>query len=763
MDTLDISEGYKIAVTTGLWSTIESFVGQNIPIHNILQHFFSSSDLKTASTKLKKQSGPATGILASFDISSDTLQELITDPTKTLEEKDLSQNFRAYANAIQDNDTAYKEKLFNYAAGSVKYLKLCDLQLEDVMNDKAEASAAILKDFLKSFMDQDTEIPWLTPDQIKLRTQILEQQMSSNLKIDCPEGAKVVMNKVLSELLGGLKIIERQLNPRLTVQGKPKALPAGFLKAVREGDSSISGADGGKPKALPSGFLKAVRSGDSSISGAEGGGRGKNKTKRKTKRRKTKRRKTKRRSNKKRKDRKRKRTSKENRSKLIKNMRGGGILRWFQIFFISLAVIIIVGLCIADITGTSLISLIAATKATVGVAGQSAHIAVHTAAGHSAIAATKATAISASQASSAAIDVGAGHILNTVAIAAAVASFGEVLFKQIDKKQRRINDMVAEREQILGAERRVADIERPLRERDIKVAVLNETVQKLRMELNTLKTGAPIEIKPAEDFICPISQYIMEDPVTIGPKGSRQTYDKLYIELHFASGKQTDPLTNQELNETEMQLVPNDTLKTRIDVFKQKSKGTLLNAISQRDVGNIKESEELLKAVITMGIDEDSEEAQKILDEISGLQLQLEPAPAPALEEEEEDIRTKVRHERMGMSSRVAADRTGSRVPLRPQPPDPWSKESLKAKGFGASVARLKDKKDKTPQEQITYDVIIERITKTEGGRRATKLDEELREEERSKRISERQQLLTPGSDRLGSETHGRPDNVFER
>ena len=443
-------------------------------------------------------------------------------------------------------------------------------------------------------------------------------------------------------------------------------------------------------------------------------------------------------------------------------------MRWFQIFFISLAVIIIVGLCIADITGTSLISLIAATKATVGVAGQSAHIAVHTAAvhtaaGHSTIALTKATANAAQLASSAASDVAAGHILNTVAIAAAVASFGEELFQQIDKKQREINEMVAEREQILRDMARVADIERPLRKRDIKVAVLNETVQKLRMELNTLKTGAPIEIKPAEDFICPISQYIMEDPVTIGPKGSRQTYDKLYIEQHFASGKQTDPVTNQELNETEMQLVPNDTLKTRIDVFKQKSKGTLLNAISQRDVGNIKESEELLKAVITMGIDEDSEEAQKILDEISGLQLQLEPAPAPALEEEEEDIRTKVRHERMGMSSRVAADRTGSRVPLRPQPPDPWSKESLKAKGFGASVARLKDKKDKTPQEQITYDVIIERITKTEGGRRATKLDEELREEERSKRISERQQLLTPGSDRLGSETHGRPDNVFER
>jgi len=233
--------------------------------------------------------------------------------------------------------------------------------------------------------------------------------------------------------------------------------------------------------------------------------------------------------------------------------------------------------------------------------------------------------------------------------------------------------------------------------------------------------------------------------------------------LHFASGKTTDPVTNQELNETEMQLVPNDTLKTRIDVFKQKSKGTLLNAISQRDVGNIKESEELLKAVITMGIDEDSEEAQKILDEISGLQLQLEPAPAPALEEEEEEIRTKVRHERMGMSSRVAADRTGSRVPLRPQPPDPWSKESLKAKGFGASSVRLKDKKDKTPQEQVSYDVIIGKITKTEGGRRATEIERKLREEERSKRMSERQQLLTPGSDRLGSETHGRPDNQSER
>jgi hypothetical protein len=498
---------------------------------------------------------------------------------------------------------------------------------------------------------------------------------------------------------------------------------------------------------LESGLFEFV---ETIVMGQGGGGKKRKSRKRKSRKRK---------SRKKNKTRKKKKRSKKRSKGKFRDQRGGGMWRWFQIFFISLVVIVIIGLCIADVTGTSLASLLTAVKATTVAASQSAHIAAHTAAystaaGHSTIASAVATANAAQLASSAASGVAAGHILNTVAIAAAVASFGEVLFKQIDKKQRRINVMVAEREQILGAERRVADIERPLRERDIKVAKLEETVQKLRMELNTLKTGAPIEIKPAEDFICPISQYIMEDPVTIGPEGSRQTYDKLYIEQHFASGKKTDPLTNQELKKTEMQLVPNDTLKTRIDVFKQKSKGTLLNAISQRDVGNIKESEELLKAVITMGIDEDSEEAQKILDEISGLQLQLEPAPAPALEEEEEEIRTKVRHERMGMSSRVAADRTGSRVPLRPQPPDPWSKESLKAKGFGASATRLKDKKDKTPQEQITYDVIIGRITKIEAVRRAAKLDEELllldREEERSKRMSERQQLLTPGSDGSG-------------
>jgi len=98
-----------------------------------------------------------------------------------------------------------------------------------------------------------------------------------------------------------------------------------------------------------------------------------------------------------------------------------------------------------------------------------------------------------------------------------------------------------------------------------------------------------------------------------------------------------------------------------------------------------------------------------------------------------------------------------------PTPENPWSKESLKAKGFGASSVRLKDKKDKTPQEQVSYDVIIGKITKTEGGRRATEIERKLREEERSKRMSERQQLLTPGSDRLGSETHGRPDNQTKR
>jgi hypothetical protein len=77
---------------------------------------------------------------------------------------------------------------------------------------------------------------------------------------------------------------------------------------------------------------------------------------------------------------------------------------------------------------------------------------------------------------------------------------------------------------------------------------------------------------------------------------------------------------------------------------------------------------------------------------------------------------------------------------------DPWSKESLEAKGFGASSAHLKDKKDKTPQEQITYDVIIGRITKIEGNRQMVKLDRKLKEQ----RTLERQQLLTPGSDGSG-------------
>jgi len=246
---------------------------------------------------------------------------------------------------------------------------------------------------------------------------------------------------------------------------------------------------------LESGLFEVV---ETIVMGQGGGGKKRKSRKRKSRKRK---------SRKKNKTRKKKKRSKKRSKGKFRDQRGGGMWRWFQIFFISLVVIVIIGLCIADVTGTSLASLLTAVKATTVAASQSAHIAahtaaVHTAAGHSTIASAVATANAAQLASSAASGVAsgvaAGHILNTVAIAAAVASFGEVLFKQIDKKQRRINVMVA------AAAAGVADIQRPLRERDIKLVGLNEKVQKQRMELNKLKTGAPIEIKNAEDLICTI-------------------------------------------------------------------------------------------------------------------------------------------------------------------------------------------------------------------------------------------------------------------
>ena len=62
-----------------------------------------------------------------------------------------------------------------------------------------------------------------------------------------------------------------------------------------------------------------------------------------------------------------------------------------------------------------------------------------------------------------------------------------------------------------------------------------------------------------ENFLCPITQAVMEDPV-IGSDGI--TYERTAIEAWFASGKQISPMTRQPM--TSRSLVPNYALKAMI-------------------------------------------------------------------------------------------------------------------------------------------------------------------------------------------------------
>jgi Mg-chelatase subunit ChlD len=62
-----------------------------------------------------------------------------------------------------------------------------------------------------------------------------------------------------------------------------------------------------------------------------------------------------------------------------------------------------------------------------------------------------------------------------------------------------------------------------------------------------------------ENFLCPITQSVMEDPV-IGSDGI--TYERTAIEAWFASGKQISPMTRQPM--TSRSLVPNYALKAMI-------------------------------------------------------------------------------------------------------------------------------------------------------------------------------------------------------
>ena len=74
-----------------------------------------------------------------------------------------------------------------------------------------------------------------------------------------------------------------------------------------------------------------------------------------------------------------------------------------------------------------------------------------------------------------------------------------------------------------------------------------------------------------EDFICPISQILMEDPV-IADDGF--TYERKAIAKWF-NIKKTSPMTNEPIGDE--RLVPNRTIKSQIIKFKEENKLIIIN------------------------------------------------------------------------------------------------------------------------------------------------------------------------------------------
>eukprot|EP00913_Durusdinium_trenchii_P036076 g33757.t1 len=65
-----------------------------------------------------------------------------------------------------------------------------------------------------------------------------------------------------------------------------------------------------------------------------------------------------------------------------------------------------------------------------------------------------------------------------------------------------------------------------------------------------------------QQFLCPISMDIMQDPVVVG--GSGNTYDRKSIEKHFQHCHR-DPLNNMELRRPQdRRLIPNNQLRSQI-------------------------------------------------------------------------------------------------------------------------------------------------------------------------------------------------------
>jgi hypothetical protein len=93
------------------------------------------------------------------------------------------------------------------------------------------------------------------------------------------------------------------------------------------------------------------------------------------------------------------------------------------------------------------------------------------------------------------------------------------------------------------------------------IGLLNEAINLLGINIGQIKV--PLQQYKRDDFICPICQEIMVDPV-VTPSG--QSFERNAIEQWLKKNK-TDPITRQYL--TIEQLYPNRALKQLIEKNKQ--------------------------------------------------------------------------------------------------------------------------------------------------------------------------------------------------
>lgn len=140
-------------------------------------------------------------------------------------------------------------------------------------------------------------------------------------------------------------------------------------------------------------------------------------------------------------------------------------------------------------------------------------------------------------------------VLDLAAAAAASAAGGERRRAAVDEELRRLRaELQRLRTELRGSGAAVAQ---KAEEQRLAAAALSSARQRLRAA-----TEPPVE------FLCPVTQEMMRDPVF---SADGHSYERTTIETWFAQGRRTSPRTGSQLDS--LQLVPNHALRMAIDEF----------------------------------------------------------------------------------------------------------------------------------------------------------------------------------------------------